>query len=106
MCSASAGISARASFRVGGLKVQPVLRRGAERLAEPNCHLSTDRAIAIHDPRNRVVRHMDVFSELAGAQTKSLKFIAKEAARMDRGKVVNWVCHHGYSLYGGYPLPD
>jgi hypothetical protein len=92
MCSASAGISARASFRVGGLKVQPVLRRGAERLAEPDRNLSADRARAVHDPRDRIVRHMDVFGELPGTQAESLKFVDWEGSTrgLDLDQCATW----------------
>jgi hypothetical protein len=87
---------------VDRLEVHPVLRRGAERLAEPDRHLRTDRALAVHDPGDGIVRHMDVLGELAGTQTQNLKLVPKETAGMDRGKVVDRVSHRTGPL-GGSP---
>jgi hypothetical protein len=49
------------------LKVQPIVWRGAERLAKPDCHLGADRALAVDDTRDGIVRDMNVFGEFARA---------------------------------------
>src|ERR1700704_5631432 len=50
--------------------------------------LNADRALAIHDAGDGIVRHMDVLGELPGTCAEGFKFLSEETARMDRGKLV------------------
>jgi hypothetical protein len=56
-------------------------------------HLSGDRAFAVHNRGDGVMRHMDMFGEPAGAHTKRLKIVAKKLAWMDWWEVIGWVWH-------------
>jgi hypothetical protein len=85
---ASAGISAWALLHfVDRLKVKPVSRRRAKRLPEPDCKLSGNGALAVHDRSDAIVRREDVVSEPPGAQIQGFKFIPEEAAGVDRGRL-------------------
>jgi len=68
-------LRARTFQVVDCLEVHPILRRGAESLAEPDRHLRADRALAIHDPRDGIVLHMDMVGEFPGAQAKRFEFV-------------------------------
>jgi hypothetical protein len=73
----------RESQFIGLLQVHPELRTGPEPLAEPECRVRGDSALAINDLCHSIRRDMELLAKLVGIDSKFQKFVSENLAGMD-----------------------